>query len=144
MTITTNDPAQMTLPMLRAEWARMHGAPPPVDLGRDLMARGISYKRQEKEQRVPPALRRELTRLAGQLDRSGDLNIERQATIKPGTRLVREWKGRTCVVTVVKDGFLFDGECYASLTKIACAITGVNWSGPRFFGLRQRSSAKEA
>ena len=52
-----------------------------------------------------------------------------------GTRLIREWNGKTHVVDVGQDGFVYDGRTYRSLTAIALQITGVHWSGPRFFGL---------
>ena len=55
--------------------------------------------------------------------------------LRPGTRLVREWNGRTHVVDVSEDGFAFDGKTYRSLSAIAKRITGAHWSGPRFFGL---------
>jgi len=127
---------------LRRLWEQAHGVPPPQGLGRELLARGISWKEQEKlHGGLPPALKRELTRLAEQLGRSGDLDIERQLSLKTGTRLVREWHGRTCHVMVLDDGFLFEDRRYASLTQIARSVTGVKWSGPRFFGLRPRTKA---
>ncbi len=52
-----------------------------------------------------------------------------------GTRLVREWHGRSHVVDVVEQGFVYDGKTFKSLSAIARAITGARWSGPRFFGL---------
>jgi hypothetical protein len=55
--------------------------------------------------------------------------------IKPGTRLVREWNGRTHHVEAVDGGFLWNGKLHRSLTTIARAITGAHWSGPRFFGI---------
>lgn len=54
-----------------------------------------------------------------------------------GTRLVREWNGRTCEVTVVHGGFEFEGRRYKSLTAIATAITGTHWNGRAFFGLKE-------
>jgi len=57
--------------------------------------------------------------------------------LKPGTRLLREWGGRTHTVIVLDEGFEYDGERYRSLTEIARHITGAHWSGPRFFGLRE-------
>jgi hypothetical protein len=77
--------------------------------------------------------------LADQLARSGDLDVERQLSLKKGTRLVREWQGRTYQVMVLDEGFLFEERRYASLSQIARDVTGTKWSGPRFFGLRQRS-----
>ena len=61
--------------------------------------------------------------------------------LKAGTVLVREWHGVTHRVTVLDDGFDFDGERFRSLSEIARKITGVRWSGPLFFSLK--SSAKE-
>ena len=52
---------------------------------------------------------------------------------------MREWRGRTCQVLVLADGYRFEDKHYASLSQIACEVTGTKWSGPRFFGLRQRS-----
>jgi hypothetical protein len=54
-----------------------------------------------------------------------------------GTRLVREWNGRTYEVTVVYGGFEYDGRRYRSLTAIATAITGTHWNGRAFFGLKE-------
>ncbi len=59
------------------------------------------------------------------------------ASLKPGTRLLREWKGETHHVTVVHGGFVHDGQKYKSLTAVTRKITGLGWSGPLFFGLRK-------
>jgi hypothetical protein len=53
---------------------------------------------------------------------------------KPGTRLIREWRGQTHEVTVLDEGYEWQGVRYRSLSPIARAITGSRWSGPRFFG----------
>jgi hypothetical protein len=60
--------------------------------------------------------------------------------LKPGTRLLREWGGRTHSVIVLDGGFEYDGSRYRSLTEIARRITGAHWSGPRFFGLRKTAA----
>jgi hypothetical protein len=59
--------------------------------------------------------------------------------IKPGSELVRTWKGTTYRVTVMADGFAHAGKTFGSLSEIASEITGTNWNGPRFFGLRSAS-----
>ena len=56
---------------------------------------------------------------------------------KPGTRLVREWQGVTHEVTIEEKGFTWNGIRYGNLSRIACAITGTHWSGPRFFGINE-------
>ncbi len=55
--------------------------------------------------------------------------------VAPGARLLRDWNGKTHVVDVIENGFVFQAKVYTSLTAIARQITGAHWSGPRFFGL---------
>lgn len=59
----------------------------------------------------------------------------RRSSVSPGARLVREWNGKTHVVDVIDEGFVFQATVHKSLTAIARQITGAHWSGPRFFGL---------
>ena len=56
----------------------------------------------------------------------------------PGTVLVREWDRQAQRVMVMADGFAWNGQIYDSLSKVAFAITGTKWNGPRFFGLRDK------
>ena len=63
--------------------------------------------------------------------------------VRPGSVLLREWNGRTYEVRCTDDGFVFDGQAYKSLSKIARRITGAHWSGPRFFGLVKAPSGKK-
>ena len=60
--------------------------------------------------------------------------------IRVGARLVREWNGRMQRVAVLADGFAWNGKTYRSLSKVAQAITGTRWNGPKFFGLRDKPS----
>jgi len=60
-------------------------------------------------------------------------------TLRPGTRLVRAWQGSVHEVTVMPDGFLWDGRTHRSLSVIAKAITGTSWNGWLFFGVNGRS-----
>ena len=64
----------------------------------------------------------------------------RSAEIRPGTVLGREWNGEMHRVAVLAEGFAWNGRTYPSLSKIAFAITGTRWNGPRFFGLREKAS----
>src|SRR5262249_28661876 len=64
----------------------------------------------------------------------------RTADLRPGTVLTREWNGHMQRVAVLADGFAWTGKTYPSLAKVAFAITGTRWSGPRFFGLRDKPS----
>jgi hypothetical protein len=132
--------ATAALPQLRAEWTRWHpNIPLPKGLPRDLLVRSIIWELQAREHGgLSASVTRELGRLIAQLATSGDLNLEREVRLKPGTRLVREWRGRTYRVEVLRDGYVMDERRYASLSHVARAITGTRWSGPRFFGLKHR------
>jgi hypothetical protein len=77
---------------------------------------------------------------AGQ--RAVDLD-RRTANLRPGTVLGREWNGQMQRVAVLAEGFAWNGKTYPSLSKLAFAITGTRWSGPKFFGLRDKP-AKES
>jgi hypothetical protein len=59
-----------------------------------------------------------------------------QGEVRPGTVLGREWSGQMHRVTVLADGFAWNGKIYSSLSKVAFAITGTRWNGPKFFGMR--------
>jgi hypothetical protein len=74
-------------------------------------------------------------------DDAGQRAVKRRtADLRPGTVLARDWNGQMHRVAVLADGFAWNGKTYRSLTKVAFAITGTRWSGPKFFGLRDRPS----
>jgi hypothetical protein len=128
---------------LRAEWRRLYRSQPPR-LSRDLLVRGIAYRLQELGTGgMGKATRRKLAAFARELEASGSLAVPTSPQLRPGARLVREWRGRTHAVAVLEDGFAYGGKTYPSLTKIAQAITGAHWSGPRFFGLTDRRDSAE-
>lgn len=62
----------------------------------------------------------------------------RQVMLSAGTRLVREWNGRTISVDVQGESYVWNDQRYGSLSEIARAVTGTRWSGPRFFGIASR------
>lgn len=124
---------------LRSEWRRLYKSPPP-QLTPDLLMRGIAWQMQAKALGgLSRATERVLDQRAGL--RSSKTSID-AARLKPGTRLVRGWQGRTYDVLVTEQGFLFEGEQYSSLSSIAERITGTRWSGPRFFGLTKSTANK--
>ena len=130
---------------LRKEWRRLYRSEPPR-ISRDLLLRGIAYRLQELEHGgLSKATHRKLKTLAKMFRTTGRVAPDPGFALKPGARLVREWHGRTHTVTVTEDGFDYAGTSYSSLTKVARAITGARWSGPRFFGLvRDGRSTKAA
>jgi hypothetical protein len=79
--------------------------------------------------------------MAQQFNRIGAANTPPRPELKPGTRLMREWQGRTYDVLVLDDGFSWQNTQYRSLSALARKITGTAWSGPLFFGLKPNRTA---
>lgn len=130
-----SDLPQLSLTELRAEWRRLFRASPPL-LSRDLMIRSLAHRMQERDLgSLTKATQRKLRALQQAFATQGEIGVSLAPAIKAGSRLVREWHGRTHVVTVTEAGFEYSGESYTSLTQVARLITGAHWSGPRFFGL---------
>jgi hypothetical protein len=135
--------AELRIGDLRLEWRRLFRADPPK-LSRDIMMRAIAYRLQEiAHGGMSKVTQRRLVTLAAEFETGGTI-APPKPKIKPGSRLVREWHGRTHTVCVTEDGFEFRGKSYRSLTRIAGDITGAQWSGPRFFGLTKRLSTATA
>ena len=126
-------------PATLKQWEAVFGSPPPPYLSVPFMQKALVYEAQTKALGgVPAATRRTLKRIAeGEPEATA-----RSTTLRPGAHLVREWNGRTYQVHVVDGGFEMDGKAWKSLSAIAKHITGVTWSGPRFFGLNRRKSAR--
>ena len=121
---------------LRVAWRSLRCGDPTAGSSRDLMFREIAYKMQERAHGgLAPAIKRRLRALADEIEANGAGALAPAILLKPGTRLLREWQGRTHTVSVLDDGFEYEGERHQSLSQIARRITGVHWSGPRFFGL---------
>jgi hypothetical protein len=133
----------VSLDELRGEWRRIYRSEPPR-ISRDLLIRGIGYRRQEiKHGGLGKSTGRKLKTLAKMFRTEGRVAPDPGLNVKPGARLVREWHGRTHTVTVTEDGFECAGTTYRSLTEVAKKITGAHWSGPRFFGLVRVGSSSE-
>jgi len=132
-----------SLEELRRKWRRLYRSEPPR-ASRDLLIRGIGYRRQEIQHGgLSKSTRRKLKTLTKMFRTEGRVAPDPGLSLKPGARLVREWHGRTHTVTVAEDGFEYAGTTYPSLTKIAKKITGAHWSGPRFFGLVRVAPSRE-
>ena len=126
---------------LRMKWQALRCGEPMAPASRDLLIREIAYKLQERAHGgLAPAIKRRLRTLAEEFEADAAGSLVSAPLLKPGTRLLREWQGRTHTVIVLDEGFEYDGERYGSLTQIARRITGAHWSGPRFFGLRKAAA----
>src|SRR5271154_3315294 len=101
----------------------------------------VAYRMQEVALGgLRPQRQRQLRQFAQHLNESQEGRIRPRPELKPGTRLVREWQGRTYEVLVLDDGFSWQGTGYRSLSALARKITGTAWSGPLFFGLKANQS----
>jgi hypothetical protein len=129
----------LTIFELRGEWRRLHRMPPPMRLSRDLLIRGITYKLQERTYGgLSKATARKLEQAAVDPLSRGAAKPTPPISLKPGTRLVREWRGVTHTALIHAEGIEWGGQRYRFLSVVARKITGAHWSGPRFFGLRRR------
>ena len=122
---------------LARRWRVVFGRRVP-DLPRALLQRLLAYRIQaDAAGDLDPATSKLLDRLGrGEIL---DIPLPELRAVKPGTLLVREWEGTPQRVMVLETGFAWNGGTYESLSKVARAITGTNWNGPRFFGLRDRA-----
>jgi len=131
---------QMDHAALRAQWRRLYRAHPPKRVTRDLLMLAVAWKIQEQAYGgLGAATKRRLADLAETLERDGDVTRSRVTRVRPGAKLVREWRGATHTVIIREDGFEWKGRHWRSLSVIAREITGGHWSGPRFFGLTERA-----
>lgn len=136
--------AVMPIAQLRVRYREVYRADPPKAFGPDLLRRSIAYRVQEK---AYGGLSRSAERLLDQMMKAfaakpgGKIVLPRR--IKPGSVLVREWKGKSHRVMVLADGFAYDGKTFGNLSEIAVLITGTRWNGPRFFGLRSKAQESD-
>jgi hypothetical protein len=130
----------MPIAQLRVRYREVFRSDPPRAFGPDLLRRSIAHRIQEK---AYGGLSRSAQRLLDQMMKAyaakpgGKIVLPRR--IKPGSVLVREWKGKSHRVMVLAQGFAYDGKTFDNLSEIAVLITGTRWNGPRFFGLRARA-----
>lgn len=124
--------AAMDRSALAATWRDEFGVPAPKSCQAPLLRQALAWQQQMHA----------LRQVAGEREAGRAAQLLRQAAVAPavsalypGTRLLREWQGRTHHVVVVSDGYEYDGKVWRSLSAIARAITGTQWSGPQFFGL---------
>ncbi|MGE3993031.1 DUF2924 domain-containing protein [Pseudorhodoplanes sp.] len=133
----------LDVPSLRARWRTAFRRSPPEHLPRHLLFRVLAYRLQaEHLGDLDNDCRRLLDETATPeaAGKNAATAGSRVTELKPGTILGREWNGHMHRVTVMFDGFAWSGTTYPSLSKVALAITGTRWNGPRFFGLRQKPS----
>jgi hypothetical protein len=135
----------LDLNALRVRWRNTFGKPAPEHLTRYLLFRIVSYRLQaDFHGDLDAGTLKVLRQIGAQEVGSQSASIElatldqRRFAPPPGTVLVRDWDRKSHRVMVMPDGFAWNGTTFDSLSKVALAITGTKWNGPRFFGLRDK------
>jgi hypothetical protein len=132
---------------LRARWQSVLQRPAPAHLPRHLLFAILAYRIQadclgDLDRETKQVLDRTDAKDTGAMMSARLVSFDQKRTeLTPGTVLVREWDRQSQRVMVMADGFAWNGETYDSLSKVAFAITGTKWNGPRFFGLRDNDSS---
>ena len=104
---------------LRQQWRGFYKTQAPQNLSRELLVRAVAHRMQERAVgSLRPEPRRQLLRIAQQFKQTGEATIRARPELKPGTRLMREWQGRTYDVLVLDDGFSWQNTRYRSLSAM--------------------------
>ena len=121
---------------LRAVWRERYGPPPKLRSPR-LLRLNLAWRIQAEAFGGLDAETKRRLRRGG----AGASAVDR---LQPGVRLIREWKGVPHEVIVEEGGYRYDGRVWKSLSEIARQISGTQWNGPRFFGLRSDPATAKA
>ena len=133
----------LDLAAIRERWRVFFGNPPPKTLRHAFLVKACAYAIRTKAFGDLSAATRRRLRSIAEASREGKPTPAAPVRTKAGTRLIRAWGGRTHVVSVLPDGrFEYDGKTYRSLSAIAGVITGTNWNGKTFFGVKQTSPGR--
>jgi hypothetical protein len=125
-------------PALAALWNQLFETNPPSGMRKELLLKFLAYRMQEQELgSLSAGSHRRLRELAGTVLTDSAHPLKSPA-IKPGTRLIRGWKGQVHIVNAEEGSYEYRGARYESLSEIARLITGTRWSGPLFFGLKSK------
>ena len=134
----------LTTPDLKARWRELYGNEPPR-FNRQFLIKRLAYRIQELAYGgLQPETHERLHRVLKE-EGYNDLGVKTrlrtaagsEANLPLGTLLVREWDGRRHEVRVVDGGFEYQGLPFRSLSAVARHITGTQWNGPKWFGLRR-------
>lgn len=125
----------------------LFGNKPPAQMRKELMVQFLAYRMQEQEfGSLSESSRHRLGQLAKTIESNPKTSSSQTPPIKPGTRLIRQWREQVHTVNVEEGGYEYRGDRYESLSEIARLITGTRRSGPLFFGLKDKGikNSKEA
>jgi hypothetical protein len=129
---------------LRKLWKELFNVPPPPQVRRLLMIPILAYRLQEQAfGSMSSASRSRLRQLGQAFEANPKSAVSSVPSIRPGTRLVRQWGDQVHLVNVENNGYEYQGARYQSLSEIARLITGSRWSGPLFFGIKKRPNEQQ-
>lgn len=131
-----------TIPDLKLKWQELKGQEPPQFAKRSFLTQVIAWELQAKAfGAIEPSLHRLLLELgSGQPSSTTGDDDPAPQKLGPGVKLIRTWRGEAHQVIVTAEGFLWRDKAFRSLSIIAREITGTQWSGPVFFGLKKTRS----
>jgi hypothetical protein len=136
--IDVDELPQMSGSQLCKIWIAVYGKSAPPGLRKELKVPILAARIQEQRfGGLSKTAASRLNRIAKALEQGRAIEEFSRPQIKPGTRLVREWRGQTHVVSAFADHYEYRDESFKSLSEIARRITGTRWSGPLFFGLKK-------
>jgi hypothetical protein len=128
----------LELAELRRRWAEAWGIQPHARIGRLMLERSLAYKlRERRGEGLTPEQQKRLDFLVSSYKRRPAAFEAGPLSLKPGTRLVRNFRGKQHSVLVKTDGFEYEGNFYTSLSQVASDIAGTRWNGKTFFGLKK-------
>lgn len=129
----------MTLAQLRTTWTDRLGGDPPKLRTRELLSLALAYRLQAKSHGdLPGPSKRRAAELARRFTDDRNYTPTSGPVLKPGSALIKEWRGARHEVWVLEEGFSYRGERFGSLSEVAQRITGTKWNGHVFFGLKAR------
>lgn len=133
--------ADFDIASLRRRWRDRFRSSPPAHRSPSLLIRAYAYQLQaQRAGGLPRDLKRKLDQLSDRFAADRNYRPEGAPALQTGSVIVKEWNGRRYLISVVTGGFQLEEKTYTSLSAVAHAITGVKWSGPRFF--RETGGAK--
>jgi len=125
----------LSLKELRQDWSEAWSKEPHVRIGRIMLEKSLACKTNIN---ILPKHQERLDQLTKQYKHNPRCFDDGCVALKPGMRLIREWKGKRHSVLVKTSGFEYKNQHFTSLTQIANNITGSRWNGHVFFGLRKK------
>lgn len=119
-----------------AQWRGIFASDPPLRIGAALLTAILAQA--QRESKIASTMRT-LEKQLATATAPTSLSTQSKTKLRTGDRIVRGWGGTNHEVTILPKGFSYRGETYKSLSEIARLITGARWSGPRFFGTREKN-----